>query len=45
MLEAISPVDRRTPTRWEDLKPKEERAIEKSKKAPVVELKQLPSHL
>ncbi|MCI01180.1 hypothetical protein A2U01_0022205, partial [Trifolium medium] len=45
MLEAIPPVDRRTPTRWEDLKPKEEGAIEKPKKAPVVELKQLPSHL
>jgi hypothetical protein len=36
MLEAIPPVDRRTRTRWEDLKPN---------KAPIVELKQLPSHL
>ncbi|MCI15689.1 hypothetical protein A2U01_0036827, partial [Trifolium medium] len=36
MLEAILPVDRRFRTRWEDLKPKEEGAIEKPKKEPVV---------
>lgn len=45
MLEAFPSYNRRTPTRWEELHPKEEVVVENSKKASVVELKQLPSHL
>ncbi|CAJ2645795.1 unnamed protein product [Trifolium pratense] len=45
MLEALPSYNRRTPTRWEELHPKEEVVMEESKKGPIVELKQLPSHL
>lgn len=41
MLEACPSLNCRTPTRWEELHPKEE-VVDKSKKEPVVELKQLP---